>query len=75
MARRLGGLLVTVVTATMLMGCAVHLPSTQQAALDYSDYLYYDQGHAPSPTSSANLNAATPEQGPAVADGASVVTR
>lgn len=62
MARRLGGLLVTVVAAMTLMGCAVHLPATQQASYDYSDYLYYDQGHAPSPGVSANLNAVTPEE-------------
>jgi len=38
--------------ASMLTGCSVHLPATQRASFDYSDYAYYDRSHAPSPSSS-----------------------
>lgn len=69
MKRRLGSVIMAVVAvmaSSMLTGCAVHLAPSTQAAFDYSDYTYYDQGHAPSPSASL-VNSAVVES--AVAQG------
>lgn len=41
---------VIVVASSMLMGCALQLPKTNQVTFDYSDYAYYDRGYAVSPS-------------------------